>query len=114
MRSVGHMFETPFNHVQLQFFESFILKAMSLALNPEVYPMIMAMCLSMLARPVLQDSVNFLKIVEKCASLRGSGPEKTLGDLLDSWIDKIDMIVHPERRKLTALALISMFRFNSK
>jgi hypothetical protein len=36
-----------------------------------------------------------------------------MGDLLDSWLDKIDMIVHPERRKLTALALISMLRFNT-
>ncbi len=114
MRSVGHMFETPVNNMQLQLFEPLILKAMTLALNPEVYPMIMAICLSMLARPVLQDSAYFLKIVEKCSSIRGSGPEQTLGDLLDSWIDKIDMIVHPERRKLTALALISMFRFNSK
>ncbi len=111
---MGHMFETPMNSMQLHLFEPFIMKAMTLALNPEVYPMIMAICLSMLARPVLQDSANFLKIVEKCAALRGSEPEKTLGDLLDSWIDKIDMIVHPERRKLTALALISMFRFNSK
>ena len=114
MRSVGHMFETPANQMQLQLFEPFILKAMSLALNPEVYPMIMAMCLSMLAKPVLQDSAYFLKIVEKCASMRNSGPEASLSDLLDSWIDKIDMIVHPERRKLTALALLSMFRFNSK
>lgn len=113
MRSVGHMFETPINNIQLQIFEPFILKAMSLALNPEVYPMIMAMCLSMLAKPVLQDSAYFLKIVEKCAAHRNSQPENSLGELLDSWIDKIDMIVHPERRKLTALALISMLRFNS-
>lgn len=41
-------------------------------------------------------------------------PEELLANLLDSWIDKIDMIVHPERRKLTALALISFFRFKSK
>ena len=136
MRSVGHMFETPINNIQLQIFEPFILKAMSLALNPEVYPMIMAMCLSMLAKPVLQDSAYFLKIVEKCAAHRNSQvtpislifkkkqkyqiqqfnfkPENSLGELLDSWIDRIDMIVHPERRKLTALALISMLRFNSK
>jgi len=113
MRSIGHMFEAPVNNMQIQLFENFILKAMQLALNPEVYPMIMAMCLSMLAKPMLQDSTHFIKIVEKCASLRNSSPEKTLGDLLDSWIDKIDMIVHLERRKLTALALISMLRFNS-
>jgi hypothetical protein len=43
MLSVGHMFETPLNSIQLQLFEPFILKAMDLALNPEVYPMIMAM-----------------------------------------------------------------------
>lgn len=114
MRSVGHMFEAPVSNMQLQLFEPFILKAMNLALNPEVYPMIMAMCLSMLSKPVLQDSAYFLKIVEKCAAMRGSNPETSLGDLLDSWIDKIDMIVHPERRKLTALALLSIFRYNSK
>ena len=70
MRSIGHMFEAPVNNMQIQLFENFILKAMHLALNPEVYPMIMAMCLSMLAKPVLQDSAHFIKIVEKCAALR--------------------------------------------
>jgi hypothetical protein len=63
------MFEAPVNNMQIQLFEPFILKAMHLALNPEVYPMIVAMCLSMLAKPVLQDSSHFIKIVEKCASL---------------------------------------------
>ena len=72
MRSIGHMFEAPVNNMQIQLFENFILKAMQLALNPEVYPMIMAMCLSMLAKPMLQDSAHFIKIVEKCASLRNS------------------------------------------
>jgi hypothetical protein len=32
---------------------------------------------------------------------------------LDSWIDKIDFIVHPEKRKLTALALTSLLRYKS-
>jgi hypothetical protein len=43
----------------------------------------------MLAKPVLY----FWKIVEKCATMRSSGHEASLGDLLDSWIEKIDMIV---------------------
>jgi hypothetical protein len=113
MRSVGHMFEVPADNLQVQLFEPFILKAMTLALNADVYPMIVAMCLGMLAKPVLLDCAQFMKIVEKCAALRNSNPETLLGELLDSWIDKIDMIVHPERRKLTALALLSMLRFNS-
>jgi hypothetical protein len=72
MRSVGHMFEVPMNNMQIKLFEPFILKAMILALNSDVYPMIMAMCLSMLAKPVLQDSAHFVKIVEKCAAMRNS------------------------------------------
>jgi hypothetical protein len=72
MRSVGHMFEVPMNNMQIKLFEPFILKAMILALNSDVYPMIMAMCLSMLAKPVLQDSAYFVKIVEKCAAMRNS------------------------------------------
>ena len=72
MRSVGHMFEVPADNVQVQLFEPFILKAMNLTLNPEVYPMIMAMCLSMLAKPVLLDCAQFIKIVEKSASMRNS------------------------------------------
>ena len=70
MRSVGHMFEVPINNMQIKLFEPFILKAMALALNSDVYPMIMAMCLSILAKPVLQDSAHFVKIVEKCAVMR--------------------------------------------
>ena len=72
MRSIGHMFEVPINNLQLQLFEPFIFKAMNLALNPDVYPMIMAMCLSMLAKPVLQDSAHFMKIVEKCSLMRNT------------------------------------------
>ena len=36
-----------------------------------------------------------------------------MSKLFDSWIDKIDMIVHPEKRKLTALALASLLRYKS-
>ena len=72
MRSVGHMFEVPADNIQVQLFEPFILKAMNLALNPDVYPMIMAMCLSMLAKPVLLDCSQFIKIVEKCSILHNS------------------------------------------
>lgn len=70
MRSIGHMFEVPADNVQVCLFEPFILKAMNLALNPDVYPMITAMCLSMLAKPVLEDCGQFMKIVEKCALMR--------------------------------------------
>lgn len=70
MRTVGHMFEVPADNVQVRLFEPFILKAMNLALNQDVYPMIMAMCLSMLAKPVLEDCPQFMKIVEKSAAMR--------------------------------------------
>lgn len=70
MRSVGHMFEVPADSVQVRLFEPFILKAIGLALNPDVYPMITAMCLSTLAKPVLDDCLEFMKIVEKCAVMR--------------------------------------------
>ena len=71
MRSIGHMFEVPADNVQVQLFEPFILKAMNLALNPDLYPMIMAMCLSMLAKPVLEDCSQFINIVQKCSAMRG-------------------------------------------
>lgn len=70
MRTVGHMFEVSADNVQVILFEPFILKAMNLALNQDVYPMIIAMCLSILAKPVLDDCPKFMKIVEKCASMR--------------------------------------------
>ena len=34
--------------------------------------MIVAMCLSMLAKPVFEDCTRFFKLVEKCAVLRNS------------------------------------------
>ena len=33
--------------------------------------------------------------------------------MLDSWTEKIDMIVHPEKRKLTAMALTSLLKYKS-
>lgn len=65
MSSIGNIFEVP--KIQVHLFEPFIVKAISLALNPDIYPMIMAMCLNMLAKPVLDDCQEFLKIVEKYA-----------------------------------------------
>lgn len=69
MRSIGHMFEVPANNRQIDLFEPFLLKAMTLALNQDVYPMTVAICLSMLARPVLQDSIKFMKMIEKCSTI---------------------------------------------
>jgi hypothetical protein len=34
--------------------------------------MIVAMCLSMLAKPVFEDCAQFFKLIEKCAILRSS------------------------------------------
>jgi|LakMenEpi03Aug12_release.lakeMendotaPanAssembly.Ray.scaffolds.fasta_scaffold1537343_2 hypothetical protein len=65
MRSIGHIFEIP--KIQINVFEPFILKAISLALNKDIYPMIMALSLNMLAKPVLDDCQEFLKLVEKYA-----------------------------------------------
>ena len=67
MRSVGQMFEAPADNIQMHLFEPFILKALRLVLTPDIYPMIVAMCLSMLAKPVLEDGTRFLAIVERCA-----------------------------------------------
>jgi hypothetical protein len=69
MKSVGHMFEVPANNKQLELFEPFILKALTLALNQDIYPMTCAICLSMLARPVLQDTVHFMNIIQKVANI---------------------------------------------
>ena len=70
MRTVGQMFEVPADNIQIRLFEPLLIKAINLSMNSEVYPMIMAMCLSMLARPTLEDGEQFMKIVEKCAQMR--------------------------------------------
>jgi hypothetical protein len=56
--------------VQISLFEPFIVKAIDLSLNPDIYPMIMAMCLNMLSKPVLEDCQEFMRVVEKCALQR--------------------------------------------
>jgi len=62
MRSIGHIFEIP--KIQINVFEPFILKAISLALNKDIYPMIMALSLNMLAKPVLDDCQEFLNLLK--------------------------------------------------
>lgn len=78
MRTIGYIFEAQADNVQVKLFEPFILKAMDLALNTDVYPMIMAISLSMLAKPVLEDCAQFMKIVEKCASMRNTNVDYNL------------------------------------
>jgi hypothetical protein len=70
MRSVCLIFEVPADNIQTQLFESFIIKAINIILNPDVYPMIIAICTSMLAKPVLDNCAHFMKIVEKYAASR--------------------------------------------
>jgi hypothetical protein len=65
MRSIGQIFEIP--NLKVCLFEPFIVKAINLSLNPNTYPMIVAMCLNMLAKPVLDDSDEFMRVIEKCA-----------------------------------------------
>jgi hypothetical protein len=88
MRSIGQLFEIPGLKVSL--FEPFILKAINLSLNPNTYPMIMAMCLNMLAKPVLDDSDEFMKIIEKCALANNL----SVSCFIFTSIDREPLLVH--------------------
>jgi hypothetical protein len=65
MSTIGQIFEIP--KIQISLFEPLIVKAIHLSLKPDIYPMVMAMCLNMLSKPVLEDCQEFLKIIQKCS-----------------------------------------------
>uniref|UniRef100_A0A3B3DXE9 Importin-11 n=1 Tax=Oryzias melastigma TaxID=30732 RepID=A0A3B3DXE9_ORYME len=74
----------------------------------ERYPVVMSTYLGIMGRILLQNSSFFSSLLSKMASECGQEMDQLLGSVIEMWVDRMDNITQPERRKLSALALVSL------
>uniref|UniRef100_A0A3Q2ZDI5 Importin-11 n=1 Tax=Hippocampus comes TaxID=109280 RepID=A0A3Q2ZDI5_HIPCM len=76
--------------------------------NGERYPVVMSTYLGIMGRILLQNSSFFSSLLTQMASECGQEIDQLLGSVIEMWVDRMDNITQPERRKLSSLALLSL------
>ncbi|KAJ8414029.1 hypothetical protein AAFF_G00066270 [Aldrovandia affinis] len=74
----------------------------------ERYPVVMSTYLGVMGRVLLQNSSFFFSLLSQMAADLHQEADQTLGSLIEMWVDRMDNITQPERRKLSSLALLSL------
>ncbi|KFZ62274.1 Importin-11, partial [Antrostomus carolinensis] len=77
-------------------------------IDGERYPVVMSTYLGIMGRVVLQNASFFSLLLSQMACELGQELDQILGNMIEMWVDRIDNITQPERRKLSALALLSL------
>uniref|UniRef100_A0A672QDA6 Importin-11 n=1 Tax=Sinocyclocheilus grahami TaxID=75366 RepID=A0A672QDA6_SINGR len=73
----------------------------------ERYPVVMSTYLGVTGRILLQNSGFFTSLLTQMAVEYNQEADQLLGSMIEMWVDRMDNITQPERRKLSALALTS-------
>uniref|UniRef100_A0A672QD90 Importin-11 n=1 Tax=Sinocyclocheilus grahami TaxID=75366 RepID=A0A672QD90_SINGR len=74
----------------------------------ERYPVVMSTYLGVTGRILLQNSGFFTSLLTQMAVEYNQEADQLLGSMIEMWVDRMDNITQPERRKLSALALTSL------
>ncbi|KAJ7993623.1 hypothetical protein DPEC_G00256550 [Dallia pectoralis] len=74
----------------------------------ERYPVVMSTYLGILGRVLLQNASFFSALLTQMASEYQQEVGQLLGVVIEMWVDRMDNITQPERRKLSSLALLSL------
>ncbi|XP_074993043.1 importin-11 isoform X1 [Calonectris borealis] len=77
-------------------------------IDGERYPVVMSTYLGIMGRVLLQNASFFSLLLSQMACELGQELDQTLGNMIEMWVDRMDNITQPERRKLSALALLSL------
>ncbi|XP_048453625.1 importin-11 [Rhincodon typus] len=83
----------------------FVLKGI---LDGEKYPVVMSTYLGIAGRVLLQNAGFFSSLLNQIALELSQEMDQILGNIIEMWVDRMDNITQPERRKLSALALLSL------
>ncbi|XP_014861809.1 PREDICTED: importin-11 [Poecilia mexicana] len=74
----------------------------------ERYPVVMSTYLGIIGRVLLQNFSFFSSLLSQMASECNQEMDQLLGSMIEMWVDRMDNITQPERRKLSSLALLSL------
>ncbi|NXU08627.1 IPO11 protein, partial [Pardalotus punctatus] len=77
-------------------------------IDGERYPVAMSTYLGIMGRVLLQNARFFSLLLGQMACELGQELDQILGNMIEMWVDRMDNITQPERRKLSALALLSL------
>ncbi|KAF1643764.1 Importin-11, partial [Aptenodytes patagonicus] len=77
-------------------------------IDGERYPVVMSTYLGIMGRVLLQNASFFSLLLSQMARELGQELDQILGNVIEMWVDRMDNITQPERRKLSALALLSL------
>ncbi|KAF1670759.1 IPO11 protein, partial [Pygoscelis papua] len=77
-------------------------------IDGERYPVVMSTYLGIMGRVLLQNASFFSLLLSQMAREFGQELDQILGNMIEMWVDRMDNITQPERRKLSALALLSL------
>ncbi|XP_053557296.1 importin-11 [Bombina bombina] len=91
-----------------QIFQSLLPPVCRGIIEGERYPVVMSTYLGILGRVLLQNTTCFTSLLYQMSQESNLEADKVLGNLIDMWVDRMDNITQPERRKLSALAMISL------
>ncbi|XP_051847139.1 importin-11 isoform X2 [Antechinus flavipes] len=77
-------------------------------IDGERYPVVMSAYLGIMGRVLLQNTSFFSSLLNQMAHKYNQEMDQLLGNMIEMWVDRMDSITQPERRKLSALALLSL------
>ncbi|XP_059689634.1 importin-11 [Gavia stellata] len=77
-------------------------------IDGERYPVVMSTYLGIMGRVLLQNASFFSLLLSQMGCELGQELDQILGNMIEMWVDRMDNITQPERRKLSALALLSL------
>ncbi|XP_061134737.1 importin-11 isoform X1 [Syngnathus typhle] len=89
-------------------FQSLLPAVLRGVVNGERYPVVMSAYLGIMGRILLQNSSFFSSLLTQMASELGQEIDQLLGSVIEMWVDRMDNITQPERRKLSSMALLSL------
>ncbi|KAL4228026.1 Importin-11 [Mactra antiquata] len=97
-----------------QVFSSMLAEFLRSILISDEHPMVMSIYVTIFARVVLQNQDYFWTFLDQIATESLSESTALFKSLLTAWMETIDSMTQPERRKLSALALASLITVNNR
>ncbi|GCC27138.1 hypothetical protein chiPu_0005560, partial [Chiloscyllium punctatum] len=91
-----------------QIFQPLLPSVLKGILDGEKYPVVMSTYLGITGRVLLQNAGFFSSLLNQIALDLSQEMDQILGSIIEMWVDRMDNITQPERRKLSALALLSL------
>ncbi|XP_048394133.1 importin-11 isoform X1 [Stegostoma tigrinum] len=91
-----------------QMFQPLLPSVLKGILDGEKYPVVMSTYLGIAGRVLLQNAGFFSSLLNQIALELSQEMDQILGNIIEMWVDRMDNITQPERRKLSALALLSL------